>query len=162
MQTVITHSKYTSKLIDFVKIRCEHNADIRRILAKESIEFTGNYNRNTAEISEYPLKGKWNVWDFEIKSPTWIEITGSLHKYWNKGTNGNDFHYPDLLTSIIDLCNELQVNPNEMTLHNLEFGVNIKPAINASKILENVICYKNKKSKTEWDTGMFFIEFPMK
>ena len=130
-------------------------------MANESIEWTGNYNRNTGEISEYPLTGKWDVWEFEIKSATWIEVTGSLHKFWNKGTNGNDFHYSDLLTSITDLCNELQVNPYEMTLHNLEFGVNIKPAINASKIAKNVICYKNTESIKAIGSGIYFIEFPM-
>lgn len=161
MQTVISNNKYTYKLIDYVKIWVTDCTDITRILANELIEYKGNYSRNTGEILSYPLTGRWNVWEFEIKSATWLQITGSLHKFWNKGTNGNDFYLIDLLTSITDLCNILQINPHNMSLHNLEFGVNIRPDQNASVILQNVICYKNRESIRGITEDKFFIEFAM-
>ena len=160
-------------MIDYAKIWCRNLTDIERILANESIEFEGRYSRNSGESFSYPLKGTWGEWKFEIKQPynkekvnnneppSLCEITGSFHHFWNKGTNWNDFHFKDLLTSIIDLCNFLQVNPYSMTIRNLEFGVNVRPELNASEVLKNVVCYKNRESIKAIEDGKYFTEYKL-
>lgn len=133
---------------------------IRQLIANERIDFEGGCNIRTGEVRNYPLIGKWEYWEFEIKSPSWLEIRGSLHKSWNNGTNENDFTYWGLFQSIKMLCEFLQVSPKDITIHNLEFGVNIRPGINASQILKEVICYKNSLPIRPIDNERgFFIEF---
>lgn len=149
-------------MIDYGKYWIRTAAIIERILANPKIKFKGNHYLNTGEILEYPLIGKWNVWEFEIKSRTWLEMRGSLHKFWNNGTNENDFFFTNLFSAIVDLCSFLQVSPYDLTVHNLEFGVNIKPQINASEILREIICYKNVTPIKPMDNEKgFFIEFAL-
>ena len=147
-------------MIDWGKYWITDVVKICRILANHDIAWEGTHSLNTGEVLEYPLKGEWEVWSFEIKSPTWLEVTGSLHKYWNEGTNETDFLYYDLYRAIVRLCSFLQVRPHEMSVHNLEFGVNIRPGINASDIMRDIICYKNRQPLTPIDDEKgYFLEF---
>lgn len=146
-------------MVDYVKLWIRNRADILRILANHSIDFKFNVKGKTGEILEYPQTCTVSVWEFKLLSPNFLQITGSLHKYWNDGTNWNDFKIENLLTAIIKLCNWLQVNPNNITIHNLEFGVNITPEINATEILKQVICYRNIRAKEEINNKKYFTEY---
>lgn len=148
-------------MIDWCKFWIQEAFIIRGILANPEINFIGNYNRNTGEIFEFPLKAHYREWELEIKSQTWLEVSGSLHKFWNKGTNGNDFCYHFLFSSIVQLSNLLHVNPFLLTVHNIEFGVNIRPNTNSIRILKDVICFKNVESIKKIRPGTYFIEFEM-
>ncbi len=148
-------------MIDWCKHWVRNEAGVGLILNNDLINFKGLHWRNTGEIIDYPVYGKWDEWEFEIKSPTWLEMTGSHHKFWNNGTNGNDFFLKDLLSSVIKLCNQLKVNPYNFTTHNIEFGVNIRPKVNASIILQNIICFKNRECIKVINEGKYFIEFEM-
>ena len=149
-------------MIDWGKYWVRDAALVNRIFANEELDFEESHSTKTGEIKEYPKYAKWKWWEFEMKSPTWLEITGSLHKNWNKGTNGNDFKLPDLFAAISDFCKFLQVSPYDLTVHNLEFGVNIRPTTNASEIMREIICYKNKAPIKAIDNEKgYFIEFEM-
>lgn len=146
---------------DNLKLRTTFDYAIARISGNNIFNFIGNYNIDTHEILPYPQKGEWQKFQFIKYNPFIIEITGSIHNYWNNGTNGNDFFINDLFTAIINFCNTLNVNPYHLTIHNLEFGVNIRPQINASAIIKNIICYKNTLPIKELKTNKYFIEFEM-
>ena len=147
-------------MIDWGKYWLRDPAAIKRILANPDIEWKGTHSINSGEVLEYPITGKWKQWDFEIKSPTWLEIEGSLHKYWNNGGNQNDFTLPALYKSVVGFSKFLHVSPYSLTIHNLEFGLNIHPTLNASEIMRDIICFKNRSPiKPIDDDRGFYIEF---
>lgn len=148
-------------MTDYVKFWVNDAASVQRMLANETIVIRGNFNYNSGEVYHYPLHGVYEVWKLNFKSSSFCEITGSLHNYWNKGTNWNDFSIDNLFTSIIRLCNAIQVSPDLLTIRNLEFGVNIQPLVNTSVILDNVICYKNHEPKKEIKRNIHFLECAM-
>lgn len=148
-------------MIDNVKLRTDFDYAIARISGNNNFNFIGNHIIDTGEKCMLPEKGKWGKFQFIKYNEFMIEIKGSLHNYWNNGTNENDFFIYHLLTAIIDFCNILNVNPYHLTIHNLEFGVNIRPQLNASKIIDNIISYKNKLPIKELKTNKYFIEFEM-
>lgn len=148
-------------MIDYVKIWVRNYHNVNKILGNDAIDFKGQHSIKSGEVYHYPILGNYSVFDVEIKSPTWCEIKGSLHRYWNKGTNENDFTFQSLIESIVNLCNFIKINPFELSIHNMEFGVNIKPEIDATRILKNIICYKNKEAIKQIDSKKYFIEFEM-
>ncbi len=148
-------------MIDWGKYWTRDAALVNRILANKALDFKESHSTKTGEITEYPKFATWKCWEFEIKSPTWLEVRGSLHKYWNGGaSNENDFKLHDLYVAVANFCKFLQVSPYDLTVHNLEFGVNIRPAVDASAIMRDVVCFKNRMSKNPIDNDKgYFIEF---
>ena len=147
-------------MIDWGKYWIRHSLLIDKIFANEELDFHERLSEKTGVIKEFPKYAKWKVWEFEIKSPKWLEITGSLHKYSNNGTNENDFKFYEMFIAIVELCAFLQVSPYDLTVHNLEFGVNIRPAINASEIMLDIVCFKNRTPMKPIDNeNGHFIEF---
>ena len=71
-------------MIDWIKCWIRDLVKIAQILDNDEIEWEAKHRFHTGEPIEYPIKGHWNEWNFEIKTPTWMEITGSLHTI-NKG-----------------------------------------------------------------------------
>jgi hypothetical protein len=130
-------------MIDWGKYWIRSPMLVTMILRNENLQFEGAVNFNTGEVKDYPRSAKWDEWQFEAKTATWLEITGSLHKYWNNGTNETDFSFYNLYQAIQKLCLFLQVSPYLLTVHNLEFGVNIRPVTNATEIMREIICFKN-------------------
>jgi hypothetical protein len=149
-------------MYDYLKIWIEDREQIKKILSLSFLSFTGSYNVRTGEILQYPLLSKWSVFELRLISATRMQITGSLHKFWNRGTNENDFHFRSVITAINDLCRQLKLNPSLATIHNLEFGVNITPSIAASEIIEEILCFKNERPLRPYEGNndqFYFIEF---
>ena len=147
-------------MIDWAKYWICDAASVNRIFENEELNFLEAHSTKTGLIYEYPKTAKWKCWEFEIKSHSFLEVSGSLHKHWNKGSNENDFTLRDLYSAIVDFCRFLKVSPYDMTVHNLEFGVNIVPDINASVIMRDIVCYKNRMAKNPIDNeNGYFMEF---
>lgn len=73
-----------------------------------------------------------------------FEVSGSLHNHFNEGLhNYNDFSRLDLFDTVSCLCLELDIAPDEFTIHGIEFGVNIHVDI-PPKVLMNRILSKGK------------------
>lgn|GEM_PF-3321742 len=148
------------QVIDWGKYWLRDPKLIERVLANPELEFDQVHSISSGEIKVYPMKAAWKYWEIEIKSPTWLELRGSFHKHWNGGTNENDFGAVDLYKAITDVCGFLQVRPHDLSVHNLEFGVNIRPSINASEILREILCYMNRMPMIPIDDDRgYFIEF---
>ena len=98
-------------MVDYLKLWIEDIAQIRKILNNPNFDFKGNFSTKTGEIEDYPLNSKWKNFELELKSKTRLEITGSLHIYWNNGTNENDFNINDCKNAIDKLCMEIDLNP---------------------------------------------------
>ena len=90
-----------------------------------------------------------------------LEISGSIHKYWNGGTNENDFTFYDSCAAIQLVCQELELEPFLAKLVNLEFGVNLTPVFCASTIIDQIICYNYEPPTRPYrlKSNFYFIEF---
>lgn len=149
-------------MYDYLKMWIDNKKDIDSLLSHSLLSFTGMYKTDTGEVIEYPKFASWGGFEFKQFSQTRIQITGSLHKYWNNGTNENDFTLGDVISAIDRFCKVFSVDARRATIHNLEFGVNISPSISASEIIEDIICFKNVRPSWPYegnDNQFYFVEF---
>src|SRR4051812_31536654 len=112
-------------MYDFYKIWIQNREQINTIITNPLLSFKGYYELNTGQIIIYPICCKHGHFTFELKSPTWLQITGSLHKFWNKGTNENDFSFQDAVPAIDEFCKTYLINPQLARIVNLEYGINV-------------------------------------
>ena len=149
-------------MVDYFKLWITDSEQIARVRANPLCDFEGKFKFNSGDTIHYPADCKWSEFTLELKSPTWLEITGSLHKYWNNGSNENDFTLKDIRLAIANFCNDLNISAEYAHLINLEIGVNINPVFNASEVIEQIICYNNKRPLRPYDgkkAAFYFIEF---
>jgi hypothetical protein len=147
-------------MIDWGKYWLRNPTLIERVLANPELDFEQGHSTRTGEIRAYPMKAIWKSWEIEVKSPSWMELRGSFHKHGNGGTNESDFAAIDLYRAIVDVCGFLQLRPHDLSVHNLEFGLNTRPFINASAIIREIICYRNRMPINPIDDERgYFIEF---
>jgi hypothetical protein len=84
-------------MLDYFKLWIIDNATINTVLSNDSIkkDFTSNEDGEMIGI-----KGKSQNWKIKTLSPSLLEIAGSIHKFWNKGTNENDFTFSNAILAI--------------------------------------------------------------
>jgi hypothetical protein len=140
-------------MFDFVKVRLPPTM-YNVLLNNELLEFKSVLSYRTGELqacyfAKYPIGNNLNL-NFKIKG-TYIELTGSLHKFMQNGTNYKEYHYIDVVQTLEKLNKLFQINPNEATVHNLEFGLNIGlEAITANELLNKCLLYGTKQLSTEY------------
>jgi hypothetical protein len=147
-------------MIDFVKIKVL-NPDIPRIRNNLRLEWFQRTSERTGEVKEYT--STYNDLNFEIKNDKHLNISGSLHKFWNNlhgrgEQNYNDFNFADLVSVIIEFYKMFDLVPGSCILENLEFGVNVSPTIPANEILRSVINHKGKPFTNEYTDNKRFRE----
>ncbi len=94
-----------------------------------------------------------------------MEIRGSLHKYYNSkfkiepiiedhfetGFNYNDFNHNNIVKSILDLSSEINRNPMNLRLSNLESGINLRHSFDTPKILSGLLFFDRQTvNKEDW------------
>jgi len=147
-------------MIDYIKGCLTDRSSISRILSNEKFEFVVKLCEGTGEISSFPKTARYGEWKIIVHSPTLALIQGSLHKYFTKGRNHNDFTFSDLFKSITSFCNQFEISPHDIKIQNIEFGVNVCPDIPATEILRHALAYKNKREIKPFDSEKgYFIEF---
>jgi hypothetical protein len=148
-------------MYDYWRLLIVDRKQINTILNNPLFTFTQVFERNTSELYDFPQSAKWHNWEIDVFSPTHLLIKGSIHKYYNNGTNETDFFFHDAIRAIKQFCSAFQLNPGLARVENLEFGVNVRPTQSASEIIEQVICYKNTRPIRPYESrrGYYFIEF---
>ena len=74
-----------------------------------------------------------------------VEVKGSLHKFHNKGQhNADQFTADDLLLTLNQLANDYGVDLFNSKVNNIEFGINLILPFPVSRVLTNLLCYKNQ------------------
>ena len=147
-------------MIDFVKIRVR-NPDIPRIRNNPRLEWDLNTSERTGEVKK--ITSKFHGLTFEVKINKYLNISGSIHKFWNSihgrgEQNYNDFRFEDLTNVINEFCKMFDLVPGSCILENLEFGVNVSPMIPANEILRSVINHKGKPFTQEYSKNKRFRE----
>lgn len=112
-------------------------------------------NNLTGEIRQTEngyLCHKGEIQGFEItvwtkpNYPSRIEIKGSFHKRFERGSNFADFTFQTFKETVLQFSTALRIPVQEMRIHGMEIGLNIKPPI-ATNILINGI---KTLSRTEY------------
>src|SRR4051812_22440676 len=110
-------------MYDYMKLRIYDHRQIASILNNSKFEFQQRVNISTSEVYSFPQFCKWNVFEIQVYSPSLLEIRGSLHRFWNNGTNENDFPLTEVKKAITRFCEEFNLNPFLAHITNLEYGV---------------------------------------
>ncbi|MBL4676395.1 MAG: hypothetical protein JKY70_09365 [Mucilaginibacter sp.] len=101
-------------------------------------------------------QAKFKNLKFSIHENGRIQITGSLHKFWNNGDhNYNDFNVANLKKCIEDLQDMFDINPYTARLSNLEYGVNLVVPFQVSNFIKSIFCYRFKGFNLS-NNGSFF------
>jgi hypothetical protein len=115
----------------------------QKLLTSEYLHFEIKVDNDTGEILHH--EAEYNNLKFKIFPSVWrVQMSGSIHKYWNNGVhNYNDFNVLDVADVLKDLQNKFGIDPKEMRLENIEFGVNVITPYNPNIFLDNLISFKN-------------------
>ena len=144
-------------MLDYWKLWIADPPTIERVLSK----FQKTYE--TSEQGELTtIRGTYGGWKIQtLNKPYRLEIAGSIHKYWNGGTNENDISLSDARKATDKFCKEYEITPSLAKVINLEFAVNIRPSINASELIDQIISFNYKQPLRPYDTrpDYYFIEF---
>jgi len=133
-------------MIDFIKI-AYRNPNIQKIREHPLLDWEQIVHIRTGEVKEY--RAIYNGLTFQIINYQYLNISGSLHKYWNSSQGGglqnyNDFTFSDLTGVIMELCRSFDLLPENCLLENIEFGVNVCPQVPVKEILRSAINLKGK------------------
>lgn len=122
-------------MIDFVKIVLTNRTLINKVWKNENLIFHSDQSRRyNDEIRAYRKK-KYRGLLFTLFADK-LEITGSLHYYFNNGVhNTNDFSFPNCIRIIYELQSVFDLNLHECLIVNLEFGLNIISGESAKNIV---------------------------
>lgn len=139
------------QLIDFIKIIIK---DINPSTLENNslLEFFNTVNLTTGQLKTTNRNGNkvtpsqnayYNGLEFYIYDSGTVTLSGSLHKYWNKGAhNYNDFNTEAVKWVLNDLKEKFNIEPEQCILKCLEIGINITPPIPTNEILDYSFLHK--------------------
>ena len=148
-------------MIDYIKLSSRLNttqmADLRsKIDFFESINgSTGNHEKilaNGKKVS-YRSTGWIKNIKLELFPKGYIELAGSLHKYYNDGKhNYNQFGRKEAETALKRLIEASGVYLPYFKVESVEVGVNLMPPIPSDDIINNALMYKRKPFEAKYCT----------
>jgi hypothetical protein len=133
------------KMIDFVKIKITDEALINQVWSNEILEYDGkSEKRFNDELKELVKKKYKNL--YFTKYQDRIEISGSLHYFFNNGIhNSNDFSVKDCINTIMQIRDLFMLDLEKCKLINLEYGVNIIPSIDVEDLVHNIMYHEKRQ-----------------
>lgn len=133
------------KMIDFVKIKITDEALINQVWNNEILEYDGkSEKRFNDELKELVKKKYKNL--YFTKYQDRIEISGSLHYFFNNGNhNSNDFSVKDCINTIMQIRDLFTLDLEKCKLINLEYGVNIIPSIDVEDLVHNMMYHEKRQ-----------------
>jgi hypothetical protein len=132
-------------MIDFIKIKITDETLIDRIWKNDLLVYEGrSEKRFNDEIKEFVTKSYKNLYFRKYQNR--LEITGSIHYFFNNGFhNANDFYISNCIDTIIQIQDIFSLDLSKCFLINLEYGVNINPIIPVSEVIHNLIYHEKRQ-----------------
>lgn len=133
------------KMIDFIKIKITDEALINQVWSNEILEYDGkSEKRFNDELKELVKKKYKNL--YFTKYQDRIEISGSLHYYFNNGIhNSNDFSVKECINTIMQIRDLFMLDLEKCKLINLEYGVNIISSIDVEDLVHNMMYHEKRQ-----------------
>lgn len=126
-------------MIDFIKIVIRDPRLISILWNNPQIEYYSEDEKRISidEIRKTEKRQLKNL--IFTKHHNQIEITGSIHYYFNDGLhNANDFTVEDCINAIIEINKILDLDLKKCVIVNLEFGVNIIPPLSTKDLITSL------------------------
>lgn len=126
-------------MIDFVKIIIRDSKQRNSVWRNPKLEFDSILERRFGdEIKVFPRKKYCGLTFTQYENR--LEITGSLHKYFNNGLhNANDFSFTECINVIHELKKVLKLELDKCSIVNLEYGLNIIPLVDVKILIDDTI-----------------------
>lgn len=132
-------------MFDYVKVAIKDKDFANGLLTNPLLNFTRSINEVTGEVRDLSYFANYRGLDFKVFHSGFVEIKGSLHKYWNNGIhNFNDFGIEAITDTVNDLKRKFNLTPETARLRNLEIGVNIITPFKPSALLNALVTYQNE------------------
>lgn len=132
-------------MIDFIKIVIYDTNLIFNVWNNPLLIYKGyKETRVKDEIKETTIRKYKNL--LFKKHINRLEISGSIHKYYNNGIhNADDFTVQNSINTINRLAKEFSLNLKKCKVVGLEFAVNIVPIINVEDLIINLKYHKKRE-----------------
>jgi hypothetical protein len=142
-------------MLDLIKFKITDVVLIDKVWNNELLEYVGKSERlYIDEIKEKQTKKFKNL--FFIKHQNRLEVSGSIHYFYNDGLhNADDFYIEYCINAINQIKDLFNIDLNKCQIINLEYGVNINPIINVTDLIHNLI-YHEKRQFTRPTTHFSF------
>jgi hypothetical protein len=148
-------------MIDFIKLSSRLNSTQAADLMNR-IDFNGSYNLSSQEPETILPNGKkvstrsygWikNI-KIELFPNGYIELAGSLHKYYNDGKhNYNQFGRKEAEIALKRLIVVSGLELPYFKVDSVEVGVNLMPPIPSDDIINNALMYKRRPFEAKYCT----------
>lgn len=145
-------------MIDFVKVRINDKGFAERLRQNPNFDFIGKINPDTGEQKDGSRAADFKNLKIVLYPSGMVEVTGSLHKFANNGAHNYDsFTYQRLVQTIGDIMTLLETSPDRVSLHNVEFGVNISLDTSPSRFLDNILNYRFKLPEMRMFNGKGYL-----
>jgi hypothetical protein len=140
-------------MIDYIKLSSRlNNTQVDDL--KKRIDFNGSYNESTGELESILPNGKkvsyrttgWTKnMKLELFPNGYVELAGSLHKYYNDGKhNYNQFGRKEAEIALKRLIEATGLELKLFKVDSVEVGVNLMPPIPSDDIINNTLMYKRR------------------
>ena len=142
-------------MLDLLKFKITDEVQINKIWNNELLEYVGKSERlYIDEIKEKQTKKYKNL--YFIKHQNRLEVSGSIHYFYNDGLhNADDFYIEYCINAINQIKDLFSIDLNKCQIINLEYGVNINPIINVTDLIHNLV-YHEKRQFTRPTTHFSF------
>lgn len=132
-------------MIDFIKIKITDEILMNNIWNNDLLVYEGkSEKRFNDEIKEFVTKSYKNLYFRKYQNR--LEITGSIHYFFNNGShNATDFYISNCIDTIMQIQDVFSLNLSKCFLINLEYGVNINPIIPVSELIHNLIYHEKRQ-----------------
>ena len=142
-------------MLDLLKFKIIDEVQINTVWNNELLEYVGKSERlYIDEIKEKQTKKYKNL--YFVKNQYQLEISGSIHYFYNDGLhNADDFYIEYCINAINQIKDLFSIDLNKCQIINLEYGVNINPIINVTDLIHNLV-YHEKRQFTRPTTHFSF------
>ena len=142
-------------MLDLIKFKITDVVQINTVWNNELLEYVGKSERlYIDEIKEKQTKRYKNL--YFIKHQNRLEVSGSIHYFYNDGLhNADDFYIEYCINAINQIKDLFSIDLNKCQIINLEYGVNINPIINVTDLIHNLV-YHEKRQFTRPTTHFSF------
>ena len=142
-------------MLDLLKFKITDVVQINTIWNNQLLEYVGKSERlYIDEVKEKQTKRYKNL--YFVKHQNRLEVSGSIHYFYNDGLhNADDFYIEYCINAINQIKYLFSIDLNKCQLINLEYGVNINPIINVTDLIQSLI-YHEKRQFTRPTTYFSF------
>lgn len=142
-------------MLDLIKFKITDEVQINTVWNNELLEYVGKSERlYIDEIKEKQTKKYKNL--YFIKHQNRLEVSGSIHYFYNDGLhNADDFYIEYCINAINQIKDLFSIDLNKCKIINLEYGVNINPIVDVTDLIHNLV-YHEKRQFTRPTTHFSF------